>query len=337
MASYEDAGVSFERAENLLEVLNSTLLDTENLGAFAAKIPLPLNLKEPILLATTDGVGTKAQLAKTKTDYYNLGIDLFAANANDILTHGVKPLSFLDYIATNKFETQNIKQILQAIQDECLKLDCSFVGGESAELPNSFTHTGVELAGFCLAIGEKKELVDSANIKAGDTVIGLKSNGFHANGFSLLRKILFDQLKLTLEDVWPSSNNNFLEKKIRDIILSPTRIYTKSILKLREIVDVNGLANVTGGGILNNLNRILPKNLFANLNIEMEQIFKDIAKLGKISNTEMAKVFNLGIGYVVIVSKKDEFLSLKILKEIGEDPVVLGKIEYAETNKETGL
>ena len=331
MANYEEAGVSFNRSDQLLDVLSKTLIDKSNLGAFASKIALPNNLKEPILLATTDGVGTKAQLASTEKDYYNIGVDLFAANANDILTHGVKPLSFLDYIATNKFEIKNIQQILSAIQTECSKLDCLFVGGESAELPNSFVHNGVELAGFCTGLGEKEDLVDPKNIKEGDAVIGLASSGFHANGYSLLRKILFDKLNLNLNDKWPSDDKDLSQKTLREVLLTPTKVYTKSVLNLKKTVKINGLANVTGGGIINNLNRILAKNVYADLKINPSQVFKDIAHLGEVSNEEMAKVFNLGVGYLVVVDPALQDKAIYALEAFGESAYRLGYITKQKT------
>ncbi|MEN3033606.1 MAG: phosphoribosylformylglycinamidine cyclo-ligase [Aquificaceae bacterium] len=313
--SYERAGVSRSRASSLIEYIFQKTRDSEILlkGSFASGILLK-GLKKPVVMMSADGVGTKLILAQKFGMHKEVGIDLVAMNVNDVLATGAKPFCFVDYIATGKIDLEVLKKVIDGILLACEESGVLLVGGETAEMPDFYKDGVYDLAGFCVGFCEQEELLSPANVEAGDVILGLKSNGFHSNGFSLIRKVI-DLAKIEL-------NNTLIEQ-----ILKPTRIYVKDILSLKEAgIKLKSMAHITGGGIRENLLRIVPDGLRAILDkssIPENPVFKWFESLGMVSSDEMFRVFNMGVGFCVIVDESSVREALSILK----DAFVFGKLE----------
>lgn len=321
MISYKDAGVNKEEGYRAVDKIKEATKSTHSanvltgLGSFGAMYQLG-NYKNPILVSGTDGVGTKLEIAfKTKT-YNTVGQDCFAMCANDILCHGAKPLFFLDYLACGKLDSNVSSEIVIGMAKACEESECALVGGETAEMPGFYKDGDYDMAGFCVGVVEKDELITGNDIKEGDTIIALGSSGLHSNGFSLVRKLVADY------------DEKFKGEPIHKELLKPTKLYIKSILALLKEVRVSGLAHITGGGLEENIPRILPENLQASINkadIKILDIFKFLQAKG-VSEEEMFGTFNMGVGFIVVADKKDEAKIIEILTNFGEDAYVIGEI-----------
>ncbi|GAB6066062.1 phosphoribosylformylglycinamidine cyclo-ligase [Aquifex pyrophilus] len=321
MLTYRDAGVDIEKANEFVRFIKERVKKEFNLsdfGGFASGFPIR-GYKNPLIFTTTDGVGTKLMIAQAMDKHDTVGIDLVAMNVNDLITTGAEPFLFLDYIATGKLELRVMKEIMEGIIKGCKEGEVILAGGETAEMPDFYPEGVYDLAGFCVGICEKEEVIDTSGIKAGDVLIGLKSSGFHSNGYSLIRKVLeLKGIKYT----------DFLEdfgKTVGEILLIPTKIYVKEIKKIRKHVKLKGIAHITGGGIPENLIRILPERVKAIVykkNIPQNPLFEWIQKLGNIEEREMFRTFNMGVGMILVVDKED---TDKVLR-LSEDAFYLGEI-----------
>jgi phosphoribosylformylglycinamidine cyclo-ligase len=333
--SYRDAGVDIESGNLLVERIKPIVARTHrsemlgSLGGFGALFEIPLTrYQNPVLVSGTDGVGTKLKLAQIYHKYDTIGIDLVAMCVNDIVTSGAEPLFFLDYYATGHLDVEFATQIIEGIAKGCELAGAALVGGETAEMPGLYQKQDFDLAGFCVGIVEKEAILDGRLIAAGDKLIGLASSGPHSNGYSLIRKIL---------DVTESSKDqgpDFDEQHLGKLLLEPTRIYVKPLLQLRQQIAIHGLAHITGGGLLENVPRILPKGLCANIEPNSwthPPIFDWLQKQGHIADREMYRTFNCGIGMVICVASENEQKALNYLTEIGETAWVIGDIQAHPT------
>jgi phosphoribosylformylglycinamidine cyclo-ligase len=292
------------------------------IGGFGALFEISRNYREPVLVSGTDGVGTKLKLAFKLGRHDTVGIDLVAMSVNDILVQGAEPLFFLDYYACGKLDVATATEVVKGIAAGCEQAGCALIGGETAEMPGMYPAEEYDLAGFAVGIVEKSEIIDGATIAEGDVVLGLASSGAHSNGYSLIRKILDDRrIDLSAE---------LDGKALSDWILAPTRIYVKPVLKLLKKVNVKGLAHITGGGLLENIPRVLPETLAARLERgtwTMPPLFGWLQKQGNIPEREMYRVFNCGIGMVVIVSPEEAGTAVTLLRKAGETPWRIGTIQ----------
>lgn len=300
------------KATNRREVLSP-------IGGFAGLFQLDLKkYKQPLLVASTDGVGTKLKLGIEWNRIEGLGQDLVAMSANDLLCLGAEPLFFLDYFATGKLTLEQAVPVVRGITKACKAIHCTVLGGETAEMPGVYTGDDFDLAGFIVGVVEKDRVIEGRTIRPGDAIIGLASSGFHSNGFSLVRKVL-DLKKIE------TAHDTELHKKI----MAPTKLYVNQILKLRQKFDLRGIAHITGGGLLENIPRILPENCKALINTRLwprPDIFKMIQQWGEIEEKEMQRVFNCGIGLMIIVPQKQALAILKALKAMKEKAWVIGEI-----------
>mgnify|MGYP000179741311 CR=1 FL=1 len=296
----------------------------KNIGSFGSIFDLSrLKMNNPIIVSSTDGVGTKIKIAQDLKKYNSIGIDLVAMCINDILVHGGKPIFFLDYIAVEKLNKKIALDIIDGISKGCKEANCSILGGETAEMPGLYKKNDFDLAGFAVGIIEKKNLITGKNIRENDIVIGLKSSGFHSNGFSLIRYIL-KKKKIN----YKKKVSNQI-KNLGNFLLKPTKIYSKIILELGKNKLIEGACHITGGGIIDNLPRILPKNLglnFENHNWILPHVYKWFKKQGNMSFEEMLKVFNCGLGIIIICRPEKKRMVIKKLKNKKEPFFLLGKI-----------
>jgi len=325
--TYKKSGVSIKQADKLIDKikpLTKRTLDKNvlgDIGGFGALYDISkLKYKNPVLVSGSDGVGTKLKIALDLKNFDGIGIDLVAMCVNDIISQGAKPLFFLDYYATGKLNLKNSYEIIKSIAKGCKMSECALIGGETAEMPGLYNKNDFDLAGFCVGIIEKKNILPKKNINNRDIIIGLKSSGLHSNGYSLIN-YLIKEGKLNL-------NSRLNRKKIGDILVQPTKIYT-NILKLQNFSDIKGIANITGGGITENIPRILPNGVKARIhrkNIKLPKIFEIIKQIGNIDDSEMFKVFNCGIGMVIVVDKKKSEKTVNNLKRLKFSPVIVGSI-----------
>ena len=324
--TYEKSGVNIKAADNFVKFVSSlskkrgNSKNFENIGGFGSITNIPTNVKNPQLVASTDGVGTKIEIANELNNFGTIGIDLVAMCVNDLIVQGAKPLIFLDYISINKVELKKLKQIIKGIVKGCKISGCKLVGGETAEMPGTYSKGKFDIAGFSVGIVDKKNILNKSKIKIGDLVLGVPSSGVHSNGYSLIRYIL-KKNKIKIK------KNKFFKREL----IKPTKIYVKEILSLIEKKLINGCANITGGGLKDNLKRILPTNVSANIDlgkIKTNVIFKWIHSQG-VSNAEMLKTFNCGIGFCIIIKSKN---LKKIKKHFPKNfkPYVIGKIVYGK-------
>lgn len=292
------------------------------IGSFGAGFDLSkLSLKEPVLVSGTDGVGTKLKLAIDHGKHDTIGIDAVAMCVNDILTTGAEPLFFLDYIAANKVHPEQISEIVSGVAAGCEMAGCALIGGETAEMGDMYGPGEYDIAGFSVGAVEKSWYINSENVSAGDKIIGLSSSGVHSNGYSLVRKLL----KEHAIDVESSLQGD----KIIDLLLEPTRIYVKSVQVLLKKVEIKAMSHITGGGFIENIPRALPENLGASIsteNIQIPKIIKWLMNLGDIDIKEAYNIFNMGIGFILIVNEKYVEKTLQILQEQGEEASVIGEV-----------
>lgn len=335
MTTYKDAGVNIEegyKAVNLIKSLARETFDSNvitDIGSFGSMYLLNIGGSEYILVSGTDGVGTKLKIAFYLDKHDTVGIDCVAMCVNDILCHGAKPLFFLDYIACGKLNSSKVASIVKGITDGCKMAGCSLVGGETAEMPGFYKEDEYDLAGFVVGIVEKQKAVYGKDVNQEDIIIGLASSGVHSNGYSLVRKVFgIDDNPKVLGKIYEE-----LGVSLGEELLKPTRIYVKPVLKVLENVNVKGIAHITGGGFFENIPRAFPKGYSAVIekgSWEIPAIFKLIQEHGKVKEREMFSTFNMGIGMVIIVSKEDVDLTLRILEQEKVDAWVIGTIQKGE-------
>lgn len=329
--SYKDAGVDIDAANQSVEMIKKWVGMTKrpevlaDIGSFGGFFALDNNkYKEPILVSGTDGVGTKLKIAQMMGLHDSVGIDLVAMCVNDILAHGAEPLFFLDYIAMGKLEPALVENLVKGVSQGCVQAGCALIGGETAEMPGFYREDEYDLAGFAVGVVERSRLINGSTIEDGDQLIGLPSSGLHSNGYSLARKVLLEEAGLKTD-----SFIRQLDKNLGEILLLPTRIYVKTVLPLLEEVEIRGMAHITGGGLGENLARILPAGLGAVIDsntIETPAIFSLIAELGRVPRKEMFRTFNMGIGFVLTVASHHRDKALKYLYDKGEKPIVIGRV-----------
>lgn len=334
--SYKDAGVDIHAGNELVERIKADVKRTRRpevmggLGGFGALCALPTKYKEPILVSGTDGVGTKLRLAIDLNKHNTIGQDLVAMCVNDLVVQGAEPLFFLDYYATGKLDVDVAASVVKGIADGCEISGCALVGGETAEMPGMYHEGDYDLAGFCVGVVEKSDIIDGSAVKAGDVLIALASSGPHSNGYSLIRKVL--------EVSKTDAATELLDgKRLSEHLLAPTKIYVKSVLKLVEEVDVHAIAHLTGGGFWENIPRVLPESAKAVIDESSWQwsaVFKWLQEKGNISRYEMYRTFNCGVGMVIALSDTDAEKALKILGDAGENAWIIGKIEELGAEKE---
>lgn len=319
---YSDAGVNKEEGYETVSKIKDVVAATHSpnvlngIGSFGAFYELG-NYKNPVLVSGTDGVGTKLRIALDVKKYDTVGIDCFAMCANDILCHGAKPLFFLDYLACGKLDSDVAAEIVGGIAKACKATGTSLIGGETAEMPGMYQIGDYDVAGFCVGIVEKEEIIDGSKIQEGDAIIALPSSGFHSNGFSLIRKVFTD------------FNEEWQGKPLYETLLEPTKLYGKTILGLMQEGDLHGIAHITGGGLIENVPRILPKGLSADIDassIRVPEIMQELQKRANIADDEMFGTFNMGVGMVVVVSAEDKDKTISTLKALGEEAYEIGKI-----------
>ncbi len=334
--SYKNAGVDVTAGYKGVELMKKAVQSTytngviSDIGGFGGLYMPQINgMEEPILVSGTDGVGTKLKLAFLMDKHNTVGQDCVAMCVNDVICTGASPMFFLDYIALGKNIPEKVATIVEGVAEGCKKANCSLIGGETAEMPGFYPVDEYDLAGFCVGIVDKKNIIDNKTIEIGDKVIGLKSSGVHSNGFSLVRKV-FDVNKENL-----NKYEGTLKKTLGEALLEPTKIYVKPILKLIKEIKVKGISHITGGGFYENMPRMLRDGVAIKINknsYEVPPIFKLIMERGNIPERDMYNTFNMGIGMAIIVSEKNVEESLEILKEAGEDAYLIG--EVIEGNKE---
>ncbi len=330
--NYKSAGVDIAAGSELVERIKPIAARTRTpgvlagLGGFGSLFELPLNrYQNPILVSGTDGVGTKLKLAIESSIHNTVGIDLVAMCVNDIIVQGAEPLFFLDYFATGKLDVNTAASVIEGIGKGCELASCALVGGETAEMPGMYVDGEYDLAGFCVGIVEKSKIIDGSKVKAGDKLIGIASSGPHSNGYSLIRKIL--------EHSGASLSDPFAGKTLGKILLEPTKIYVKPLLSLIEQAPVHALAHITGGGITENLPRVLPDSISAQINLsswEFPAIFKWLQEQGNVSEANMLTTFNCGIGMIVVVPAEQENAALRYLETLGETAFLLGVLVESE-------
>ena len=333
--SYRDAGVDIDAGNSLIERIKPYTKATHRpgvlggLGGFGALFELPLDrYKNPVLVSGTDGVGTKLKLALLTGKHDTIGIDLVAMCVNDLVVAGAEPLFFLDYYATGKLDLDTATDVIKGISEGCTLAGCALTGGETAEMPGMYEGDDYDLAGFSVGIVEKDQIIDGSKVQEGDILLGLASSGPHSNGYSLIRKVI--------EVSGADLNSDFDGSTLGQRLLEPTRIYVKSLLALSKEVDIHSLSHITGGGLLENLPRVMPANTTAKIDgssWDRPKVFDWLQEQGNIEATEMYRTFNCGVGMVVVVSPNEEQKAIDILQQQGETVFKLGTIETS--NDET--
>ena len=334
--SYKDAGVDINAGNALVERIKPEVKRTTRaeviggLGGFGALCAIPSKYKEPILVSGTDGVGTKLRLAIDLKKHDTIGIDLVAMCVNDLVVQGAEPLFFLDYYATGKLDVDVAVDVVKGIADGCVQSGCALVGGETAEMPGMYHAGDYDLAGFCVGVVEKSEIIDGSRVKNGDALIALGSSGPHSNGYSLVRKVI------DVAGVNPATE--LLDNKpLSEHVLAPTKIYVKSVLALIKQADVHAIAHLTGGGFWENIPRVLPKNTKAVIDEKSwkwPSVFNWLQEKGNIDTYEMYRTFNCGVGMVIALPQEQVETALAILKQAGENAWLIGHIEHAEDDAE---
>ncbi len=337
-STYKDAGVDIDSANAFVERIKPLIKTTarkeviSGIGGFGGLFRFDgAKMKNPILVSSTDGVGTKLKIAHLMDKHDTIGIDLVAMSVNDVIVQGAEPLFFLDYISTGKIELEKSVQIIDGIVQGCKQAGCTLLGGETAEMPGFYQSGEYDLAGFCVGVVEQDKLIDGSNISINDRVIGLASSGLHSNGFSLARKVLLEKGKLSIHDSIPE-----LERTVGMELLEPTRIYVKSLLNIFKSFNIKGLVHVTGGGFYDNIPRIIPnvcRCVITSNSWEIPPIFSVIQNIGHVEEKEMFRVFNMGIGMMLLASEKESQEILDRLKVMGEKAYLLGVIEKKEENQ----
>ncbi len=329
---YKKAGVDIDKANALISAIKPLARSTyrpevtTDIGAFSALFSLNINnIKKPVLVSSSDGVGTKLKVALMANKHDTLGIDLVAMSVNDIAIGGAEPLFFLDYLAMGEIDTEMALDIIKGVSEGCKKAGCALIGGETAEMPGLYKKGEYDLAGFCVGVVDQDKIIDGSSIAVGNKIIGVASSGLHSNGYSLARKILLKDMKLKLDHHLPECGRSLGEE-----LLEPTRIYSKSILNLIKNFQITGTAHITGGGIVDNLTRILPagcKAVIQRNRWEVPPIFEIIRKGGRVSREEMLRVFNNGIGMIIVAPEIEVDDIGSRMNGLNEKAFVIGEIE----------
>ena len=327
--NYREAGVNIEAGRDFVEQIRQQVQSTYRaevlggLGGFGGYFQLPQGYQEPVLVSGTDGVGTKLKIAQTLNQHSTIGIDLVAMCVNDILTSGAEPLFFLDYLATGQLKPQELAEVVKGIVEGCRMSGCALLGGETAEMPGFYALGEYDVAGFCVGIVEKRRLLDGTQVKQGDVVIGLASQGLHSNGFSLVRRIV-------AELDWQECPELLGGQRLSDVLLTPTQIYVKPILDaLRTGIEIHGMAHITGGGLPENLPRCLNRGQSVQIDPQswsVPPIFRWLAQMGQVSDRVMFETFNMGIGYVLLVPPEQSEATLTWFKERQIEAYRLGEV-----------
>ncbi|MBV1880836.1 MAG: phosphoribosylformylglycinamidine cyclo-ligase [Pseudomonadales bacterium] len=332
--SYKDAGVDIDAGNDLVQRIKGIAKKTRRpemmggLGGFGALCEIPKEYDEPILVSGTDGVGTKLKLATELNKHDTIGIDLVAMCVNDLIVTGAEPLFFLDYFATGKLNVESAEQVVMGIGKGCELAGCALAGGETAEMPGMYQDEDYDLAGFCVGVVEKSKIITSDNVAAGNTLIGVAASGPHSNGYSLIRKIL--------EVSNSPLNQPFGDSTLGEVLLTPTRIYVKPILELLKTVKVNAIAHITGGGLPENIPRVLSQDTKAVIDTSSWQwpdIFKWLQDQGNVETEEMYRTFNCGIGLAIAVPGDQAEKAISTLKKAGETAWILGSINPSSSGK----
>ncbi len=336
--TYREAGVDIDAGEDAVRRIAPLARATARpevlggVGGFAAFVGLPARYREPVLVSSTDGVGSKLKVAFLADRHDTVGIDLVAMGVNDLLAHGAEPLYFLDYIGIARLDPARVETIVKGVADGCRLAGCALVGGETAELPDLYAPGEYDLAGFAVGVVERARLVDGSAVRPGDVVLGLASSGLHSNGYSLVRRIVFGVMKLTVHDVLPG-----VGRLVADELLEPTRIYATAVQRLCTRVDVRAMAHVTGGGLTGNLPRVLPEGCRARISRgawQIPPVFETLQRAGQVADAEMFRAFNMGIGYVAVVPSAQADAATNALHEAGERVFHLGEIVRGERGVE---
>jgi phosphoribosylformylglycinamidine cyclo-ligase len=320
--TYKKSGVNINAADNFVNFISSVSSKKKgkkkfsNIGGFGSISDIPNHVKQPKIVACTDGVGTKIEIANILNKYNTIGIDLVAMSVNDLIVQGAKPLLFLDYISINKIDLKKLKSIIKGIMNGCKQSECELVGGETAEMPGTYEKGKFDIAGFAVGVVGKNKILSKNKIKTNDLILAIPSSGLHSNGFSLVR-YLINQKKINIK------KNKFLKTEL----LKPTKIYVKEVLKLIDKNLINGCANITGGGLADNIKRVIPNNLVAEINLDNIKTFKIFKWLKKngVSDSEMLRTFNCGIGFCLII-KPSNYNKVKRYFTKNFEPYVIGKI-----------
>ena len=326
--TYSDSGVDIDEANQLIDNIKPIVRQTlnknvlSNIGGFGALYELDINhYKKPVLVSGTDGVGTKIMLARELSCFDQIGIDLVAMCVNDVITLGAKPLFFLDYFATSKLKVSEATNIIKGIAEGCLQSDIALIGGETAEMPGVYQSGDFDLAGFCVGVVDYEKIIDGQHIKPTDSIIGIESSGPHSNGYSLIRKII-EVNSINLQD-------KLDDRTLGEAIIQPTTIYAKAINHLQQTYAIHGMAHITGGGFKENVVRILPDNINAEIDLnawQQPEIFNWIQTVGNVDHEEMLRTFNCGIGYVLVVNNSDSKRVINKLAETGHNAFLIGEI-----------
>ncbi len=333
--SYKDAGVDIDAGNALVDRIKGVTKRTArpevmgSIGGFGALCELPTKYKQPVLVSGTDGVGTKLRLAIDLGKHDTVGIDLVAMCVNDLIVQGAEPLFFLDYYATAKLDVDVAADVVSGIGEGCVQAGCALIGGETAEMPGMYEQGDYDIAGFCVGVVEKSEIIDGSKVAPGDALVALASSGPHSNGYSLIRKVL--------EVSGADTNAEFEGKTLGEHLLEPTRIYVKQILALLKEVDVHALSHITGGGFWENIPRVLPESAKAVIKGDSWQwpaIFNWLQENGNIATHEMYRTFNCGVGMILVVPADKLEQSLEILKAQGENAWHIGEIQDAQAGEE---
>lgn len=334
--SYKDAGVDIDAGNALVERIKGVAQSTRRpevlagLGGFGGLFELPQGYQQPVLVSGTDGVGTKLRLAMDLNKHDSIGIDLVAMCVNDLVVVGAEPLFFLDYYATGKLNVDVAAAVVEGIGEGCLQSGASLVGGETAEMPGMYEGEDYDLAGFCVGIAEKSELIDGSQVQAGDKIIAIASSGPHSNGYSLVRKILEVSNADMAEEIDGSP--------IADALMAPTKIYVKSVLKLINASQVNAISHITGGGFQENIPRVLPDSCKAVINTnswQWPEVFSWLQKKGNVETFEMFRTFNCGVGMMVVVPEDKADSAVALLNAEGEQAWIIGSIEEKTAQEES--
>ena len=334
-ATYRGAGVDTGKAAEAVREIKGLAAKTFNqnvlgeIGGFGSLYQLPLEgMGQPVLVSGTDGVGTKLKIAFLMDCHHTIGVDCVAMCVNDVLCQGARPLFFLDYIACGKLEPLKIRDIVKGISDGCIQAGAALIGGETAEMPGFYSESEYDLAGFCVGMVDRDCMVDGSSIVEGDVLIGISSSGVHSNGFSLIRKIVMEEHKISLE--------TYIEElgcTLGEELLTPTRIYSQLVGKVLETENVKGMVHITGGGFYENIPRILPLGLGAKIHRDvwnLPPIFSYLQMLGNVEEKEMFSTFNMGVGYIFVISKERKDSVMDILRREGEKPFLMGSIIRGE-------
>ncbi|PCJ51205.1 MAG: phosphoribosylformylglycinamidine cyclo-ligase [Candidatus Hydrogenedentota bacterium] len=336
--SYRDAGVNIDAADEGLARIKESVKRTfdqnvlQDIGSFGAMYRFDHTaMEEPILVSSVDGVGTKLKVAFMTGKHETVGVDLVSHCVNDILVQGARPMFFLDYLAFGTLDPEVVEKVITGIATGCRYAGCSLIGGETAEMPGMYTHGEYDLAGTIVGVVDKPKIIDGSQIQSGDVIIGLKSSGLHTNGYSLARKICFERDGLSVTDPMPGTGQT-----VGDALMAPHREYARVMQIVMRIVNVKGMVHVTGGGITDNIPRILPDGLKAEIDLtawEVPPIFKYLQEAGGVEEKEMLRTFNCGMGFMVMVSADEKDRALDAFAQALEDPKVIGRIVEGDTNE----